>query len=78
MRPSRVLLAGVAVAAAAVTTSRFTAGNTGVQSSVAGYGSAHRHRCHDRPHQLRAETATDKSLVDSIVFQLNEGHDRIR
>ncbi|MGY1803049.1 hypothetical protein ACI78T_07195 [Blastococcus sp. SYSU D00922] len=40
MRKSRVLLAGVAVAAAAVTTSAFTAGNTftGLDNNVAGYG----------------------------------------
>jgi hypothetical protein len=70
MRTSRVLLAGVVVAGAAVTTSAFTAGNT-VQSSVAGYGSAT---------VTGATTAninyvldsTDKSLVDSIVFDLNE------
>ena len=70
MRMSRVLLAGVVVAGAAVTTSAFTAGNT-VQSSVAGYGSAT---------VTGATTAninyvldgTDKSLVDSIVFDLNE------
>ena len=37
MRKSRLLLAGVAVAAAAAATSAFTAGNT-VQTSVAGYG----------------------------------------
>jgi len=37
MRKSRVLLAGVAVAAAAVTTSAFTAGND-VPDSVAGFG----------------------------------------
>jgi hypothetical protein len=37
MRKSRVLLAGVAVAAAAAATSAFTAGNT-VPASVAGYG----------------------------------------
>jgi hypothetical protein len=37
MRMSRVLLAGVAVAGAAVTTSAFTASNT-VPNSVAGYG----------------------------------------
>ena len=43
MRKSRVLLAGVAVAAAAAATSAFTAGNTfqaGVQDTVAGYGEA--------------------------------------
>jgi hypothetical protein len=37
MRKSRVLLAGVAVAAAAVTTSAFTASNT-LDASQAGYG----------------------------------------
>jgi hypothetical protein len=43
MRKSRVLLAGVAVAAAAAATSAFTASNTfdpGVQSTIAGYGEA--------------------------------------
>jgi hypothetical protein len=43
MRKSRVLLAGVAVAAAAAATSAFTAGNTfapGVQTQVNGYGEA--------------------------------------
>jgi hypothetical protein len=39
MRKSRVLLAGVAVAAAAAATSAFTASNT-VPQSVAGYGQA--------------------------------------
>ena len=38
MRKSRVLLAGVAVAAAAVATSAFTAGNDWSPASVAGYG----------------------------------------
>jgi hypothetical protein len=41
MRKSRVLLVGVAVAGAAVTTSAFTAGNTfspGVQNTIAGFG----------------------------------------
>jgi len=40
MRKSRVLLAGVAVAAAGVTTSAFTASNSfsGVTDNVAGYG----------------------------------------
>ena len=42
MRKSRVLLAGAAVAAAAVTTSAFTAGNTftGVHNTIVGYGEA--------------------------------------
>ena len=70
MRPSRVLLAGVAVAAAAVTTSAFTAGNT-VQSSVAGYGSATVTGA-TTAHINYVLDGTDKSLVDSIVFQLNE------
>jgi hypothetical protein len=39
MRTSRVVFAGIAVAAAAATTSAFTASNT-VPNSVAGYGSA--------------------------------------
>jgi hypothetical protein len=40
MRKSRVLLAGVAVAAAAVTTSAFTNSNTstGLDNNIAGYG----------------------------------------
>ena len=40
MRKSRVLLAGVAVAAAGVATSAFTASNdfTGLDNNVAGYG----------------------------------------
>jgi hypothetical protein len=43
MRKSRVLLAGVAVAAAAAATSAFTAGNTfapNVQNKIVGYGEA--------------------------------------
>jgi hypothetical protein len=70
MRTSRVLLAGVAVAAAAVTTSAFTAGNT-VQSSVAGYGSATVTGA-TTAHINYVLDGTDKSLVDSIVFELNE------
>ena len=69
MRKSRVLLAGVAVAAAAAATSAFTAGNdcSGVNSNVAGYG------------QLEVTGATvtdihynvnaaDGDLVDSVEF----------
>jgi formate-dependent phosphoribosylglycinamide formyltransferase (GAR transformylase) len=70
MRKSRVLLAGVAVAGAAVTTSAFTAGNT-VQSSVAGYGSATVTGA-TTAHINYVLDGTDKSLVDSIVFELNE------
>ena len=68
MRKSRVLLAGVAVAAAGVTTSAFTASNT-VPSSVAGYAAA----------SVTGATAqnityeldgSDKSLVDVIKFDI--------
>jgi hypothetical protein len=41
MRKSRVLLAGVAVAAAGVATSAFTASNTMPADSVLGYGQVH-------------------------------------
>ncbi|MDP5184720.1 hypothetical protein QOZ88_18960 [Blastococcus sp. BMG 814] len=70
MRLSRVLLAGVAVAGVAATTSAFTASNT-VPPSTAGYGSA----------TVSGATATDiayvldaadKSLVDSINFEITE------
>jgi hypothetical protein len=70
MRKSRVLLAGVAVAAAGVTTSAFTASNT-VPASVAGYAAA----------TVTGATATnityeldasDKSLVDAIKFDITE------
>ena len=73
MRKSRVLLAGVAVAGAAVTTSAFTASNT-VQSSVAGYGSASVTGA-TTAHINYVLDGTDKSLVDSIVFELNEDMD---
>jgi len=69
MRKSRLLLAGVAVAAAAAATSAFTAGNdfSGVPSNVAGYG------------QLEVTGATvtdihyvvnadDGDLVDAVEF----------
>ena len=73
MRKSRVLLAGVAVAGAAVTTSAFTASNT-VQSSVAGYGTASVTGA-TTAHINYVLDGTDKSLVDSIVFELNEDMD---
>ena len=54
MRKSRVLLAGVAVAAAAVATSAFTASNTFRRTAnVAGYGQVHCHRCRRHRHPLR-------------------------
>jgi hypothetical protein len=70
MRKSRVLLAGVAVAAAGAATSAFTASNT-VPASTAGYASA----------AVSGATATkiayvldgtDKALVDSINFEITE------
>ena len=73
MRMSRVLLAGVAVAAAAVTTSAFTAGNT-VQDSVAGYGSATVTGATTANINYGLD-ATDKSLVNTIGFDLNENMD---
>jgi hypothetical protein len=70
MRKSRVLLAGVAVAAAAVTTSAFTASNT-VQDSVAGYATADvtGAEATDITYVL---DATDAALVDSIDFEVVE------
>jgi hypothetical protein len=70
MRKSRVLLAGVAIAAAGAATSAFTASNT-VPTSTAGYGAA----------TVTGATATkinyvldgsDKSLVDSIDFEITQ------
>jgi hypothetical protein len=67
MRKSRVLLAGVAVAAAAAATSAFTAGNTMPADSVLGYGQV----------QVTGATVTgvaynrdsaDSSKLVSIVF----------
>lgn len=69
MRKSRVLLAGVAVAAAAVTTSAFTNTNT-VQTSIAGYGTATVSGATTAHINYLLDT-NDKSLVDSIVFELN-------
>ena len=69
MRKSRVLLAGVAVAAAAAATSAFTASNT-VPNSVAGFGKgdvtgANVTNIH------YTQNATNKAAVDSIVFTTN-------
>jgi hypothetical protein len=70
MRKSRVLLAGVAVAAAGVTTSAFTASNT-VPASTAGYAQASvtGATATDIAYVL---DATDKALVDSINFEITE------
>ncbi|HLM05400.1 MAG TPA: hypothetical protein VK402_09465 [Blastococcus sp.] len=67
MRKSRVLLAGVAVAAAGVATSAFTASNTMPADSVLGYGEV----------QVTGATVTsvaynrdsgDSSILTDIVF----------
>lgn len=73
MRMSRVLLAGVAVAAAGIATSAFTAGND-VQDSVAGYGSATVTGA-TTTHINYLLDGTDKSLVDTIEFELVENLD---
>jgi hypothetical protein len=73
MRMSRVLLAGVGVAAAAAATSAFTASNT-VQDSVAGYGAATVSGA-TTAHINYQLDATDKSIVNAIVFELNEDVD---
>jgi uncharacterized protein (UPF0333 family) len=70
MRKSRVLLAGVAVAAAGAATSAFTASNT-VPSSTAGYAAASvtGATAANITYQL---DATDKSLVDSVKFDITQ------
>jgi hypothetical protein len=73
MRKSRVLLAGVAVAAAAVTTSAFTNTNT-VQTSIAGYGTASVSGA-TTAHINYVLDGSNKALVDAIVFELNENLD---
>ena len=71
MRMSRVLLAGVAVAATAAATSAFTASNDVTDASVAGYDKA----------TVTGATVdsidyvldgTDKTLLDSITFIATE------
>jgi hypothetical protein len=68
MRMSRVLLAGVAVAAAGVATSAYTASNT-VPDSVAGYSSADVSGA-EATNINYVLDGTDKSLIDSIDFDL--------
>jgi hypothetical protein len=72
MRKSRLLLAGVAVAAAAAATSAFTAGND-VQDSVAGYGSATVSGAHTA--HINYQLDATKTKVDAIVFELTENFD---
>jgi hypothetical protein len=69
MRKSRVLLAGVAVAAAAAATSAFTAGNT-VPKSVAGFGANDVTGANvTNIHYVQDGTNPDR--VDSVVFTTN-------
>jgi len=72
MRKSRLLLAGVAVAAAAAATSAFTAGND-VQDSVAGYGSAAVTGA--TTEHINYVLDATKTEVDAIVFEVTENFD---
>jgi hypothetical protein len=72
MRKSRLLLVGVAVAAAAAATSAFTAGND-VQDSVAGYGTALVSGATTK--HIDYQLDATKANVDAIVFELNENFD---
>jgi hypothetical protein len=70
MRKSRVLLAGVAVAAAGVATSAFTGSNTfasGVQNTVVGYGEATATGAHITGIHYNRD-ATDKNLLTNVVW----------
>ena len=69
MRMSRVLLAGVAVAGVAASTSAFTDSND-VQDSIAGYGTATVTGA-ETTHINYVLDSSDKSLVDDIVFELD-------
>ena len=73
MRKSRLLLAGVAVAAAAAATSAFTASND-VQDSVAGFDTSTVTGATTK-HINYVLNGTDKSVVDEIQFELNENLD---
>jgi hypothetical protein len=69
MRKSRVLLAGVAVAAAGAATSAFTAGNTfapGVDGTVAGYGEATVSGANITA--IDYNRAADQTLLASVVW----------
>ena len=69
MRTSRVLLAGVAVAAAGVATSAFTNSNSfaGVDNNVAGFGEASVSGATIT--NIAYTPAADASLLTSVVFQ---------
>jgi hypothetical protein len=66
MRKSRVLLAGVAVAAAGVATSAFTASNT-LPDSVVGYGASHVSGA--VVDTIHYDNSTTSSVVDAVVFE---------
>jgi len=70
MRKSRVLLAGVAVAAAGAATAAFTASNT-VPPSTAGYAAATVSGATVEDIEY-VVNATDRSLLDRIVFHVTE------
>ena len=70
MRKSRLLFAGVAVAAAAVGTSAFTASNT-LDDSVAGYDEATVSGATVTSIEYVLD-GTDKSLIDSVDFETTE------
>jgi len=67
MRKSRVLLAGVAVAAAAAATSAFTAGNTLPADTIVGYGQLHVTGAHITNVHYVAN-ATDATNIDAVEF----------
>ena len=73
MRKSRVLLAGVAVAAAAVTTSAFTASNTftGLDNNVAGYGQVTATGV-NVSNIAYAPAASDGSKLHSVTFTVDQ------
>jgi hypothetical protein len=73
MRMSHVLLAGVAVAATAAATSAFTASND-VQDSVAGFDTSTVTGATTK-HINYVLNGTNKAVVDSIQFELNENLD---
>jgi hypothetical protein len=70
MRKSRVLLAGVAVAAAAAATSAFTAGNTfatGADTAIVGYGTTSVSGAHITAVHYDRDT-TDQSILAKVVW----------
>ena len=67
MRKSRVLLAGVAVAAAAAATSAFTASNTLPATSIVGYGEVAVTGAHISTVHYVTST-TDASVITAVEF----------